>query len=399
MHDSASWRADAAKRVEAHRKGDWSITVRDASGTALPNASVSATLHRHAFGFGASARLERLFNPARDSGQQQEYRRILASNFHKLVAENAFKWKHIENNRAYIGPFLDWCAMIGTPVRGHTLVWPGFDRVPAEVRRIGADAVSLRRAVREHVSTVVEEYAGSLAEWDVLNEPFTENEFLGILGDDEAVEWFRLAAQADPAATRYINDFGVLTRSTPEHQDFYFAFIQSLLEKGAPVQGIGFQGHIPARFGPVAPTELLAVLDRFSVLGLEQQVTEFDFETEDQELQARYTADFLLAIFSHPSMIGLLTWTPFEYADGAVSKPSAAMYDKSLRIRPNGIAWNEMVNGQWSTRVELATDNRGAAGFRGFKGNYKIRVVAGGDTSLHYRNFDDKNSSADIKLG
>ena len=35
------------------------------------------------------------------------------------------------------------------------------------------------------------------------------------------LERFRLAQEANPRLVRYINDYGVLTRPNPRHQDFF----------------------------------------------------------------------------------------------------------------------------------------------------------------------------------
>ena len=70
-----------------------------------------------------------------------------------------------------------------------------------------------------------------------------------------------------------------------------------------------------------SPENILQTLDRFAGFGLDMQITEFDVERTDRDLQARYTTDFLIAVFSHPATVGLLTWTPFEYDDAIVSKP------------------------------------------------------------------------------
>ena len=398
MDDGAAWRRSALQRIEKYRKTDINLTVKDSNGILLPNALVKVSLQQHAFGFGGAVKLSRLFDSRYDESLREEYQQRAATSFHKIVAANSFKWKHLETNKAYRTPFLDWSDENEMPVRGHTLVWPGFGRIPPQLERLRHDKPSLRRAIQDHVRSLVTEYKGRLSEWDVLNEPYTDNEFLKILGDEEAVSWFEIVKSADPDAKRYINDYGVLTRVSEQHQDFYFNYIDWLLTQGAPVQGIGFQSHTPARFGPTAPSALLNTLDRFSTFGLEQQITEFDFETIDRDLQARYTADFLIAIFSHPSTTGLINWTPFEYARNAVAKPDAAMFDKDLNIKPNGEVWNALVNDQWLTKVDGHSNEDGEVSLRGFKGKYKIEVIAGGETKTMFRTFNDSHRHSELVL-
>lgn len=186
-----------------------------------------------------------------------------------------------------------------------------------------------------------------------------------------------LTEQTNPRFKRYINDFGVLTRPSEAHQQFYFDYIRGLLADGVAVQGIGFQGHVPQQFAPTPPGALLRTMDKFATLGLPLQVTEFDFETRNLDLQARYTADFLIAVFSHPAMTGLVYWSPFEYVKGGGSKPDAAFFDFNREQKPNGEVWNSMVNRDWRTEVKMVTDDSGYAKFRGFKGSYDVQVSLG----------------------
>ncbi|MGI9322141.1 MAG: endo-1,4-beta-xylanase [Pseudomonadales bacterium] len=398
MADSASWRRAALTRIEATRKGNFQLHISDAAGAPLKNARVRASLYRHDFGFGAAVRLAWLLDTKHPDEVRQRYQEICSSNFHKLTAANELKWKHNARNEPYLAPFFDWCQTHHLPVRGHCLVWAGFDRVPRELAQHKNDPKKLRKLIARHVRDMAARYKEPVTEWDVLNEPFSEHDFMDILGKDAALDWFHIAAEANPDAKRYINDYGVLTRSSKKHQDFYYDYIKWLLDKGAPVQGIGFQAHGPARFQPTPPEAMLATMDRFKRLGLEQQVTEFDFETDNEELQARYTQDFLIAVFSHPSMTGLVTWTPFEYGDKVVSKPSAALYNRRLMPKPNALAWNELVNGAWSTDASISTDENGAAAFRGFKGAYKVEVTAGSRTETYLVPLASADVRAQINL-
>jgi hypothetical protein len=256
-------------------------------------------------------------------------------------------------------------------------VWPRFRRAPESVAELASRPGELRAAILAHIQRMVGTYRGRIVEWDVLNEPYTEHEYMDILGKDVVAEWFAAVRDEDPDVVRYVNDFGVLTRPARNHQDFYFDYIGELLESGVPLQGIGFQAHNPARFPLESPENILRTLDRFARFGLDMQITEFDVERTDRDLQARYVADFLIAVFSHPATVGLLTWTPFEYGDAIVSKPEAALYDKRLRQRPHGEVWDHLVNGEWRTRESGQSSSAGTFRFRGFPGTYRIRIKAG----------------------
>ena len=377
MHDGAAWRHAAMDRIERERKQDFLLMVVDSAGNTIPNASVEIELNRHDFGFGGGLKLSRFFDEKFPEEIREQYKSLASRLFHKTVALNGFKWKHIDNNLQYVDQFLAWCEASALPVRGHTLVWPRFRRAPAAVSKLADKPDELRATIRAHINRMVTSYRGRIVEWDVLNEPFTEHEYMDILGETAAVDWFVATQEDDPDALRYINDFGVLTRPNKKHQDHYFDYAGWLLDQGAPLQGIGFQAHNPADFPLESPENMLETLDRFAGHGLDLQITEFDVERTDRELQARYTMDFMIAVFSHPATVGLLTWTPFEYGSGMVSKPEAAMYDRNLQPRPNGEVWDLLVNQHWRTRESGATSATGTFDFRGFPGTYGVRVMAG----------------------
>jgi hypothetical protein len=76
-------------------------------------------------------------------------------------------------------------------------------------------------------------------------------------------------------------------------------------------------------------------------------------------------------------MVGLVTWTPFEYAKNSTPKPDAALVDRNLQIKPNGSIWYDLINNVWSTDEVLYTDDNGEVSFRGFKGLYNIQTEQG----------------------
>lgn len=377
MESSAQWRRDAVARIEKLRKGDFHVLVQDAEGRPLPGIELRASQYRHEFGFGAAIKPSFLFNRGTPE-TQQFYRETTSAYFHRITIANGLKWKHHERLKHEVDTCMKWCGEQQLPVRGHCLVWPGFRRIPESLSHLRNDPQLLRETIEKHISEFVSKYDEPLIEWDVLNEPFTEHEFMDLLGPGVVNDWFRIAKETNPRLKRYINDYGVLTRPSKKHQDFYFDFIHEQLGSGTAIDGIGFQSHIPARFDPTPPVDLLHTMDRFAVLGLPLQVTEFDFETTDRDLQARYTADFITAVFSHPAMTGLITWSPYEYADGHSSKPDAALFDLRLNERPNGQVWNALINRDWRTDEMLVTDEAGRVSFRGFKGAYNLVTTAGG---------------------
>lgn len=380
--DSASWRRSAKERIEVNRKGDFTVRLVDSQDRPLKNQPIRAKLFRHDFGFGGAPKLRRLYSQEYPLEIRELYHDFCEVFFNKLTPENSLKWKWHQANEEYTQEFLGWCEQKQISVRGHCLVWPDFRRAAVKYSNFKGTPEELDEIITEHISYMLRTYNGPIDEWDVLNEPRSNRQFMDILGDDVVIKWFRQTASLAPGIKRYINDYNILTKDNPRHRNIYFNYIKKLLKRDTPISGIGFQCHIPRRFEPTAPEELLDSIDKFSPLGLDLQVTEFDFETSNQDLQARYTEDFMTAIFSHPDMVGLVTWTPFEYAKNSAPKPDAALIDRNLQIKPNGSVWYDLVNKVWSTDTELYSDDNGEISFRGFKGLYHIQTKQGRHEAL-----------------
>ena len=374
MSDSAGWRSEAYKRIEKHRKDDFKVRIIDPAKKPIKNLTVDLSLYRHHFGFGAAPKLARFYDKKFSAEIRGLYHDFCEVLFHKLTPENSLKWKHYKNNAKFTEPFLEWCKQKKIPVRGHCLVWPEFRRAPKSIERFRSDQEGLGSAIREHIKFMVNSFNYPVTEWDVLNEAVNHDEYMRILGKDVVKEWFQLVKDMNPNVKRYINDYSILTKNNVRHRKRYFQYIKGLLDSGVPIDGIGFQSHIPKGFNPTPPEEIIRIANDFSGLGPELQVTEFDFETSNRDLQAQYTEDFMTAIFSQPKMTGLITWTPFEYAKNNVPKPEAALIDKDLQFKPNGMVWYELINKRWMTKTIVSTDDNGYLKFRGFKGRYLASI-------------------------
>src|SRR5262249_9090254 len=142
-------------------------------------------------------------------------------------------------------------------------------------------------------------------------EPWDNHALMDMFGRDRMVDWFNAARAADPAARLVLNDYSNHDATTDAaHVENFEATARFLLEKKAPLEGLGLQSHIGST--PNAPVHVLATLDRYAKLGLPLRVTEFDINTDDEELQADYTRDFLTLMFSHPGVIGFQLWGFWE---------------------------------------------------------------------------------------
>ena len=371
---NAPWRAAAMERIETLRKSDMRLIVTDSAGKAIADAKVSAVLRQHAFGFGTAVSPRLIAN---DSDGEM-YRQKVAELFSTAVIENDLKWGNIAANGYCAGDqAVKWLNDHGIPVRGHCLVWPGERFLPKQILAMADQPEDLRKAVADHVTETATHYAGKVIDWDVINEPYANHWIQDRLGNEVMVEWFKLAHAADPNAKLFLNDYEILAsgnRVGTPHQDHFYNTIKFLKDNGAPIHGIGMQGHFGDNL--TSPENLLKILDRFAELGLRIKVTELDIRPlDDEQLRADYLRDFHIALFSHPAVDGVLQW---GFWDGSHWLPDAALFARDWTIRPHGQAFVDLVHGQWKTKASGTTDTAGAYGFRGFNGRYDVQVSVNG---------------------
>ena len=211
---------------------------------------------------------------------------------------------------------------------------------------------------------------GRLAIWDVLNEPLNEPDYLEVLGLEAAAGWFKLARELDPEAKLLLNEYRML--SGPESRAFinkFLTLVKDLRAAGAPIDGLGVQGHLGQQLLP--PKQVLEDLDLLASADLPIQISEFDINTHDEQLQADYTRDFLIACYSHPAVDGFFNWGFWE---GQHWIAQAAMFRRDWSPKPNALVWREWVLGKWRTRIEDVTNSEGLVTARGHRGTYSLNV-------------------------
>ncbi len=368
----ATWRAAAAERIETIRKAPLVISVVDRSGKPVAGATVHVRMTRHAFAFGSCYSPRRILDNA--SPDNEKYRKTFLELFNTGVDEYAMKWPGWNEpaTRQIALNALQWMQDHAIAARGHTMVWPGWKRMPDEVKASSGDPDALRRIIREHIKSVGTALRGKVIDWDVVNEPFVNNDLMKILGEDALADWFKIAREADPLAKLYLNETSVPT--SPPSDERYTALyerVRRIKELGGPLDGVGMQAHFGQNVQP--PAQLLSIYDRFASLGLPVRITELDIDSNDEKLQADYLRDFLTASFSHPNINGILVWGFWE---GSHWRPNAAMYRKDWSERPIAGVWKDLILKQWWTEQKAETNAAGSAEVRGFLGDYEITASA-----------------------
>ncbi len=386
----AEWRAEAAARIDQIRKAQLEIKVEDQSGASLEGVSVQARMLQHDFGFGTAVAAH-LF--AGNSRQNNEYEKKLLDldgkghGFNEVVFENATKWRAWEENWFQVNPqqkaqTIEWLKDRGMRVRGHTLIWPSWRNLPADLRTNEQNPEYIKTRILDHIEDIVNYpgVKGNISDWDVLNE-------ISILDDLEMamkgapgyptgreiyVDIFKKLLEEDPNAVTYLNDYTVFGGgSSPFYKEQLKQYTQELLDADVKVDGIGFQAHIGTF--PTGVNELYDIFEEFhTTFGTRTKITEFDMNPLiDDELAAKYLKDFYTIAFSHRSMDAILMW---GFWDGAHWFDNAPVFNEDWSLKPAGQAFLDLVFKEWWTDETGSTDGSGTYGLRGFKGTYEIAV-------------------------
>ncbi len=374
----APWRKEAEARIEKIRKGDLVVTVTDSTRSPLTNAKVSVRMKRHDFGFGTAVVAKTLATPG---GTNDKYQLEVARLFNKVVFENDMKWGPWETGasntdgtfrREYVEGAMKWLSDRHFDVRGHNMVWGTWRYLPADVKAVSDDHKALEDKIEHRIQDVGGTMKGQLTEWDVVNEPVPEHQLTDILGKQAMITWYKLAHQVDPKPLLFVNDY-----PDPDsgHLDAFDDTIQYLIQNGAPLGGIGFQGHVGSDLWSIPA--LLRALDKLGAHGLPVEITEYDTEIKDQQLDAQFLKDFMTAVFSHPSTNGFLMW---GFWDGAHWHNEAPIFNQDWTEKLSGQVYEQLVLHDWWTNADGLTDARGTYQMRGFTGDYEVTVTLGNQT-------------------
>lgn len=405
----APWRKEAAARIEAQRKATVAVLVTDASGQPAAGADVSVKMKRHGFSWGAAARAAFFVEKPTlnlgpgvampDKGAITKYQQLLPALFNRSGLNIDLRDDWTALNQAEILRAIEWLRSHDMNVRGYTLVWPDWGHSKWAARFKDRD--SLNKEIARRISSKVEALKGKVDEWDVVNEAknnitSANSMFLMAGGVDAMVEWCKAARQADPQARLFIADDGVLDSNTtptwqnksgkPTHlwiADRIYEYLQQLIARQAPFDGIAFHGHFkqPAFFAP--PDQVYQRLERFAALGKQLAITELEVAVPDPKddkqakLQADYTRDLLTVFFSHPKITEVTFWSIWE---PEARKNPGALFRADGAAKPNGEAVTHLLRQQWWTELTGKTDASGKFEGRGFLGKYEITAAQGGKT-------------------
>lgn len=357
-----SWQKPAQERIELLRKSPTTFICKDGDGNLLKDVEIHLAQLRKDFPFG-SAVAASLFG---GSDFNPEYVAKAGEIFNFVTIENHLKWNFYQWAHPYVDNVFNWADTNGIPVHGHCLFWPSYLHCPDWIE--GLPPQETYDSVISHVEQYAHEYRGKVVHWDVLNEAVTNTEIWEHTGIQVLADAYMAARANDSAVFLMYNDYNLLIND-PEKQDEVMLLVNQLREMGADIQGLGVQGHITMST-LVTPENALKNLDKLSQLGLPIWITELDISVEEYvEFQAEYFRDLLTALYSHPSVEGIIQWGFWE---GWHWRPEAALYNLDWSPRPNGLVFEELMTKTWVTDTLIFTNKNGIANNRCFHGELAV---------------------------
>ena len=242
------------------------------------------------------------------------YADIAAAEYDLVTSENqlkpdlvnplpgVYRWAAADN-------LVRWAREAGQSVHGHTLVW--YHQLPGWMKR---SAPATREGhMREYIDRVVTRYRDDVAVWDVVNEALEDDGTLRdsiwheAMGERYIDVAFAQARASDPDAILLYNEFDVAWDGAKA--DGMFDMLSAALSRGVPIDGVGFQLHVFARFD--AFDEVRRNFARAAALGLDVYVTELDVsmvEGDTEAMQAEVYDRLLSLCLEQPRCRAFQTW-------------------------------------------------------------------------------------------
>ncbi|WP_437578307.1 endo-1,4-beta-xylanase [Sorangium sp. So ce887] len=253
------------------------------------------------------------------------YKRVAAAEHNYVTAENEMKWNALEPNAGQFSwgaadNIVNWARDNNMKVKGHTLVW--HNQLPGWANSLSG-AAAVEQAIRRHIEGVMGHFKDRVKDWDVVNEAVLTDSDTGVgnprmrpsvfqnaLGERFIDLAFEIAREQDPTAKLYYNDYSI--DALNDKADFVYEMIKGMVERGVPIDGVGFQMHIGPPNNKAGGADVAANFKRFTDLGLEVLISEMDINRcggqVSAEEQLTFYHDIVEACFVLPKCVGITFW-------------------------------------------------------------------------------------------
>ncbi|CAA7031091.1 unnamed protein product [Microthlaspi erraticum] len=371
-------------QADVVRKRDVRLKVSGLDPSELSGATVKIRQTRNSFPLGSCI--------SRSNIDNEDFVDFFLSNFNWAVFGNELKWYWTEPEQGNVNyrdadDMLGFCEKYNIETRGHCIFWEVESAIQPWVQQLSDS--ELEAAVESRVTDLLTRYNGKFRHYDVNNEMLHGSFYRDRLGFDARAKMFKTAKELDPLATLFLNEYhiedGFDSRSSPEK---YIKLVHKLQKKGAPVGGIGIQGHITSPVGHI----VRSALDKLSTLGLPIWFTELDVSSVNEHVRGDDLEVMLWEAFAHPAVEGVMLWGFWELF---MSREHSHLVNADGEVNEAGKRFLE-IKREWLSFVDGVIEDEGGFEFRGYHGSYTVEVVT--SEGKYVKNFvvDKGNSPVDI---
>ena len=307
----------------------------------------------------------------RNGWDETEYENHFLENFNHLTPEGGLVWGEygVSPDSGQINTWggdriIGFAHEHGLQVKAQHLVWhryfAGEDNLLPDwiisdegVSKYDKDklVVLLKNFITQTITHYAVNFPGTVNRWCVVNEAgsnttgFIPNLWLDSLGPeyiDSSFIWAREAAGSD--IKLYYNEYfyhgGTYGGARIQSKiDFAFEVISGLMERDIPIDGVGFQCHIP-EIGYPGKEIVASDMKRFTDLNLEVYITELDVElispvTQEKLIQQAKIYKEIIEIALENPLIKLVCLWQFNDAQSWLGENAeACIMDESYRPKP-----------------------------------------------------------------
>ncbi|KAM7278848.1 hypothetical protein ACFE04_005982 [Oxalis oulophora] len=351
------------RQTDKIRKRDVVLKFSGADSTGFLSSFVKVKQSQNSFPLGTCI--------SRSQIENEDFVDFVAKHFNWAVFGNELKWYWTEAQQGNLNykdadEILALCQAHNIECRGHCIFWEVQGTVQSWVQAL--NKTDLMSAVQNRLSSLLTRYKGKFKHYDVNNEMLHGSFYQDRLGNDIRANMFKTAHELDPSATLFVNDYhiedGNDPRSSPEK---YIQQILSLQEQGAPVGGIGIQGHIDSPVGTI----VCSALDKLGILGLPIWFTELDVSSINEYIRGEDLEVMLREAYAHPAVEGIVLWGFWELF---MSRDNAHLVNAEGDVNAAGKKLLDLKQ-EWLSHAHGHISDQGEFGFRGFHGTYTVDIV------------------------
>ncbi|HDL77914.1 MAG TPA: hypothetical protein ENG36_04045, partial [Lentisphaerae bacterium] len=392
----------ARRRIEQIRKGNFVVTFTDGNGRPVEGMA-EIELLRHEFQFGANlCPVMRLpdDHPARRTALEvidELFPLVRVGNFWSVeqpVRGGPPDWTLTDQA-------VQWAKSHGKQMRYHCVIYNMWYALPRWYREVKSQE-AWWPLIEKRIRDVARKYGDTIREYDLVNEmimnlPWANrhNPLFPSLGDPRnTARIFRIADRYLPDAKLVMLETHLCTLQNPHYRSVY-RYYRRVLELGAPVDVLGFQGHFygsgrmpisrghpQAGQGAFTMKVISDCLDHLASLGKPIHITEYNPPSRmknrsgpqprlsDEEIAA-WSVNYYTLIFSKPCIHQLTRWFVVDGCGG--NALDGGLITGGGRKKPNYYALQNLLKHSWTTKWRGRL-KQGKAVFRGFFGRYRATI-------------------------